>query len=80
MVRVASASLVELRLSTTVQALKKVPLRTESVVIPFPVGSAFDDQNWQSLGQAASTVLRNLRPQFADTSTAQASSKVCVSE
>ena len=75
MVRVASAFPVELRPRTTVQAFTKGPLRTESVVIPFPVASASDDQNWQSLGQAASNVLRDLRPHVAD-----ASSQECVSE
>ena len=33
----------------------------QSRVIPFPVASASVDENWQSVGQAAFNVLRNLR-------------------
>lgn len=33
-----------------------------SNIIPFPVASASEDGQWQSLGQAAASVMRSLRP------------------
>lgn len=66
MVQVASASPVVLR---PVVLSPRVPVRTpasdgshQSRVVPFPVAFASEDQNWQSVGQAAFNVLRNLRP------------------
>jgi hypothetical protein len=60
----ANASPVPLRPRLSVQSSSSVPLRSESRVIPFPVASQSDDQ-WQSLGQAALNVVRNLRPQVS---------------
>ena len=55
----ASVSPASLRPRPAKQSAAQSP--GESRVIPFPVASVCEDE-WQSLGQAASNVLRNLRP------------------
>ena len=60
MFQVVSASTVKLRPLEGFGASSAS--RPEAKVLPFPVASASEDSAWQSVGQAASNVLRHLRP------------------
>ena len=65
MPQVASVSQVELRAQLRAQLRERQSSsvsRPEAKVLPFPVASASEDSAWQSVGQAASNVLRHLRP------------------